>query len=100
MLTLQGTVVRPVYSLADIRRAVATPGVIIESVRHWQKRIPSGHLRQPEKVQNNGFFYRLDGERNWCPYCKASELGFNEDGTVTFHPGHEHGWTFRFHVPQ
>ena len=85
----------PVRSLAEMRRMIRIPGMTIESIAHWQAKL-LGTRRTVEKPQTNGFFYRMNGERMWCPFPKAEELAFNEDGTVTFHPGSERSWTFRF----
>lgn len=89
-----------IHSLAAMRRAVSTPGVRIEVVEHWQPHL-RGTSRTPDKVQNNGYRWlgtNRDGKvvQLWCHYPKASELAFNDDGTVTFHPGTEKSWRLRF----
>jgi hypothetical protein len=92
----------PITSLASLKRAVAIPNVVIRVLDHWQDNLKKT-TRTPTKVQTNGYFY--DGPdrtgkvvRMWAPIPKASELRFNPDGSVTFHPATERSWTLSFEV--
>lgn len=93
-----------VNSLASLKRAIATPNVVIRVKEHWQEQL-RGTTRTPEKIQGKGYFFRgpdWKGEikRMWAPTPKASELRFNEDGSVTFYPGADKSWTLVFEVAQ
>jgi hypothetical protein len=88
-------------SLASMKRAVATREPI-EVVDHWQPQLV-GTVRTPERVQTNAYSFHApkynDPEQiveSWCYYPKASELRFNDDGTVTFYPDADRSWTLRF----
>jgi hypothetical protein len=98
-LTMDETLI-PVTSLAGLRRAVATPGVLITALEHWQPHLV-GVVRRPETIQRNAFAW-IGKDRNgqevrlWCYYPPAKDLAFNPDGTVTFYPGTEKSWRLRF----
>lgn len=95
-------------SLADLKRVIRQPGLVIHVVQHWQPHL-CGTSRKPKAlrssgkrgIQTNGYYFDAIGrdgklEEMWAPLPPASELRFNEDGTVTFHPDSERGWTLRF----
>jgi hypothetical protein len=92
----------PVTSLASLKRAIATPNIIIYVEEHWQENL-AATSRVPSRIQTNGYwFYGLNrqGERKemWAPTPKASELRFNPDGTVTYYPDTPKSWRLRFEV--
>jgi hypothetical protein len=102
----------PIKSLADLKRAVKVPDVVIHVRQHWQVQL-NGTMRTPKAVRNsgrpgiqtNGYYFEgvcQDGtvKEMWAPIPKASELRFNADGTVTFHPNDSHSWTLEFAVPE
>jgi hypothetical protein len=87
-------------SRASLIRALSVQGLVIRVLKHWQPQLQDT-TRSPEKVQTNGYFFRgldVDGKiaRMWAPIPKASELAFNVDGSVTFHPNTERSWTLAF----
>lgn len=93
----------PVRSLAEMKRVVATPGVEILAVEHWQPHL-RGLTRTPVRVQSNAYTFmaaNYKGEivEQWGYYPKAAELRFNDDGTVTFYPDTARSWRLAFAVP-
>jgi hypothetical protein len=53
------------------------------------------------KLQTNGYWFMgktVKGEiaKMWSKYPKASQLQFNEDGSVTWYPGTDRSWTLAF----
>jgi hypothetical protein len=97
-----------ITSLASLKRAIGTPGVVIRCLAHWQSHLV-GTTRTPKPVrrggrngiQTNGYYFdgtTKDGktEEMWAPTPKASELRFNPDGSVTYYPGTERSWTLAF----
>lgn len=93
----------PSRSLAAMRRLVETPDVLIIVLEHWQERL-RGTTRIPKRVQTGAYTFMAPNREGqvteqWCYYPKASELRFNADGSVTFHPGTEKSWTLAFAVP-
>lgn len=88
-------------TLADLKRAVNAPDTIIRVVSHWQPQLV-GTTRKPFDVQTNGYWFMgpqlADNRivRMWAPFPKASQLRFNEDGTVTFFPDEKITWTQAF----
>lgn len=88
---------------AQLLRAIV-PGCVIETIAHFQPQLV-GTTRTPTKIQTNGYFFSgttfsgKPDQRMWAEIPKASELRFNDDGTVTFHPGTEKTWTQRFYAP-
>lgn len=103
-----------IRNLAELKRAI-TPETNISVVHHWQPRLV-GTIRRPKAIRNcgkrgiqgNGYYF--DGPAHDGSLAelfadlpkKASELRFNEDGSVTFYPdaeelnGIRHSWTLRF----
>lgn len=97
-----------VNSLASLKRAIATPNVVIRVLQHWQPQL-RGTTRTPivtrangkPGVQTNGYYFlgaNLQGETKelWCFLPKVSDLRFNSDGSVTFHPDTDRSWTLSF----
>lgn len=93
-----------IKTLAEMKRAISTPDIQIKVTHHWQLQL-IGTTRSPETVQGNGYYFRApqarDGKivRMWAATPKASELRFNDDGTVTFYPDTNRSWTLSFEVP-
>jgi hypothetical protein len=98
----------PVSSLASLKRAIAVSNVCIRVLKHWQSQL-EGTTRTPivvrkngkPGVQTNGYYfvgrdYKGAIAEMWCPLPKATELAFNEDGSVTFYPNTERSWTLLF----
>lgn len=90
-------------SLAELKRTIATQGVVIRVREHWQSQLV-GTTRTPETVQGNGYYFRgptSTGEvkRMWAETPKASQLRFNEDGSVTYYPDTPKSWTLEFEIP-
>lgn len=87
-----------INSVAAFKRAIAEPNTVIRVIEHWQPQL-KGTTRKPTKVQGNGYWFQgprfSDGkiERMWAPIPKASDLKFNDDGSVTFHPASQKTWT-------
>jgi hypothetical protein len=69
-----------IKTLDDLKRALATPGIVISVVNHWQ----------PEFVGTT-----LPKMKGGIP-SYAAALRFNEDGTVTFYPKGRKSWTLAF----
>ena len=94
-----------IKNLASLKRAIASPGVQIKVIAHWQPQLV-GTVRTPETVQGNGYFFRgpqaSDGKvvRMWAETPKASQLRFNPDNTVTYYPDTERSWTLSFSMPE
>lgn len=89
-----------IENLAQMKRAISTPGISIRVVSHWQGQLV-GTTRTPTKIQTNGYYFEgpnLSGVvvRMWSGTPKASELRFNPDGSVTFYPGTSHEYTLSF----
>lgn len=97
-----------IESLAGLKRALAIPFVQITVTEHWQPQL-RGSTRIPlytrangkPGVQSNGYYFmgfNSAGELRemWCDLPKASQLRFNADGTVTFHPDTDRSWTLSF----
>lgn len=89
-------------SLAALKRAIV-PGARIKVLAHWQARLV-GSWRTPIRIQDNAYIYAgtdTDGKprESWCYTPKASELGFNSDGSVTYFPGGERSWTLLVFPP-
>lgn len=93
-----------VKNLASLKRAIAMPGISIRVLSHWQPNL-SGTTRTPVRVQGNGYYFMgmdCKGQtvRMWAELPKSGLLRFNDDGTVTFHPGEEKRWTLAFEIPE
>jgi hypothetical protein len=89
-----------VDSLAALKRAIATPNVVIRVLDHWQGQL-KGTTRTPIKIQTNGYWfmgcdYKGTMCRMFADLPKASQLRFNPDGSVTFHPDTGRSWTLQF----
>ena len=100
-----------VKNRVEMIRAIATPNINIRVLEHWNPRL-QGTIRRPlarranlkAGVQTNGYFFlgkdfNGDETEMWSDYPPASKLQFNEDGSVTFHPGTERSWTLAFELP-
>lgn len=90
-----------IATAAAMKRAIAIPGIQIRVIAHWQPQLV-GLVRTPCRIQTNGYYFMGPQAQDnkivemWAPTPKASELRFNEDGTVTFHPDTNRSWTLSF----
>lgn len=102
-----------VKSLAQMKRLIATPGIEIHVLSHWQQCLV-GSIRTPKTlrkngktgIQTNGYYFdgphenyktkAIETTELWAELPPASKLRFNDDGTVTFFPSEERSWTLRF----
>jgi hypothetical protein len=80
----------PITNLAELKRAIVTPGVRIRFVDHWQERLKNT-VSVSVRIQRYGHWFMGPDYKGaivemWAPTPKASELQFNVDGSVTFHP--------------
>jgi hypothetical protein len=88
-------------NLASLKRAIATPNVIIRVVSHWQPQL-KGTTRIPTKIQTNGYWFDAPDNsgkvaRMWAPLPEVTELEFMDD-YVVFHPNTARSWTLAFEV--
>jgi hypothetical protein len=99
-----------VKSRAELIRAIKQAGLTIRVTEHWQPHL-KGTTRTPKLyrnsgkrgIQSNGYYFDgvgHDGKLTemWAEIPPASELRFNEDKTVTFHPNNEKSWTLTFEI--
>jgi hypothetical protein len=99
-----------IKSLADLKRAIKLPGLIIKVCEHWQPNL-IGTTRTPKAVRNsgksgiqtNGYYFDGVGHEGklvemWAMIPPASQLRFNDGGSVTFYPNTERSWTLAFGV--
>lgn len=92
-------------SLAALKRAIKIPGVRIQVLEHWQEKLRNT-VRTPivtrasgkPGVQTNGYYFLDAGREMWCALPKVTELEFNIDGSVTFHPKTDRSWRLLFEV--
>lgn len=98
-------------SVAALKRAIK-PDTSIKVIEHWQPHL-KGTTRHPlavrksgkRGIQTNGYYFAGTGQDGkacemWAEIPKASELKFNGDNSVTFHPGTERSWTLAFEISQ
>lgn len=90
-------------NLADLKRALKTPGISMLVLEHWQPQLV-GTTREPSKVQTNGYWFNgpnREGNivRMWADLPKAAELAFPGDDRVIFYPNNARSWTLRVSLP-
>jgi hypothetical protein len=98
----------PIRSRAELLRTIKTPNLQIQVLNHWQEHL-RGTTRIPKAIRNSGkpgiqtngyYFDSVDKDGKpcemWAEFPPASKLAFNQDGTVTFHPGTDRQWTLAF----
>ena len=91
-----------IKTLASLKRAISTPNILIRVVAHWQPQL-QGTERAPTRIQTNGYYFMGPNNQNeikemWAETPKASQLRFNEDGSVTYFPETNRSWTLSFEV--
>lgn len=89
----------PVRSRAAITNALKA-GARVRVLAHW-KEYQVNTVRIPTKIQTNGYWCDCpdaDGTmvRMFSDLPPASELRFNDDGSVTYHPDKKISWTVQF----
>ena len=92
----------PIKNLSQLKRAVKA-GRPFRIIKHYVHPEYQGQMREPGKVQTNGFYSKVvdnpfhplnsvnNGKGSYVSYGKATDWIFNEDGICTLmHPSGEH----------
>ena len=100
-----------VKSRAAVARAIASPGIIIRVINHWQSQLV-GTVRHPKVtrangapgIQTNGYYFDAPDATGkivemWSEIPGTKFIRFNDDNTVTFYPDTTRSVTVRFEKP-